>query len=303
MNNIILNFHDLISDSIEIKASQDNRCRISVEAKNCQLQTCFFNVERNDADRKIFTARKLTYASSPKNLNTDEGENWQQVSEFNSIKIEGLKEKEEDEHELLTTKYKADFDNSYFCVRKMDITSACSSQLFKAEVLYQYPNTVFTFDISNGVRDSQNGGIDESIIDEYSEDTQFGIISTGSKYREIEPILEKFAKKNIVSVEIDLPKSDRSNEVVAVQSLHKIIQENNTLIELEISLHEQASIISILDSCENKPDIDNIKIACSQDLSKQVKTHVQEYKKRNIFKSIKIFISEVKQKKSGCIIF
>lgn len=303
VNNIVLNLHDVVTESLEIKVNQNFYSKTSIEAKNCLLMTCFFNTQQNENERKIFKAKRVSYSASPEGLNLNTSENWQKICDFSSLKIEFLTPKEEDEREAPHTNYFANIDQSYFLVDKMSITSATSTKFFQTEVLEQFPNALFKFDITKENAGKVLKGGSYNMIDDYDEDIPFHLISSERKFKEIEPILDQFSDKRLISLEIQLSKSDSSNEVVAVQKIHQMIQNSTSLLEIEMAVHEQASVISILDSCENKPDIDYIKIACSEDLSKQVRKHVKEYKRRNIFKSIRIFVSEAKKEKSKCNIF
>jgi len=111
--------------------------------------------------------------------------------------------------------------------------------------------------------------------------------------------------KNIRFLDIDLPKNNTHQEVNITQVFHKLIQGNNTLESVNLTVQEQTSIISILDSCESKPNIDSITLTCTQELSDSVRKHIKEYKKKNVFKSVKIYIilPKVKEEKGGCVIF
>jgi transposase-like protein len=90
-----------------------------------------------------------------------------------------------------------------------------------------------------------------------------------------------------------------------VQDIHKMIKDNNSLESVSMTIHEQTNIISILDSCANKPEIEYITITCTEDLTEEVKRHVKMYKKKHIFKSVKVFIAlpEEKQSTGRCLIF
>ncbi|CAI2364124.1 unnamed protein product [Moneuplotes crassus] len=306
VNNILLNFSGLVN-TIEIKVNKNHLPRTTIEAKNCYLQCCYYSHQKMEAENKVFFAKKVTFASPPEGLNNNKEENWQNIKDFSFLRIEGIRELEIEESNVLETQFRASLDHNHFCVTKRDIVGASTNKFLDSDVLEQFPNAMFTFDISKKANDSM--AIERSVfeeakkVEEYDDSTLFGILSLRTEFGEIEPILQTFASKNLIYLEIELLKSEKSSEVTAIQALHKIIQDNDTLREIEVSLHNETSVISILDSCENKPNIDCITIASSQDLSKRVKSHVQEYKKRNIFKTVKVYISEVKAEKSRCIIF
>ena len=55
--------------------------------------------------------------------------------------------------------------------------------------------------------------------------------------------------KNLKSIDIDMPSKPKTKEVIAVQLLHEMVKINNSLESVSLGVHDQTSIISILDSC------------------------------------------------------
>lgn len=97
--------------------------------------------------------------------------------------------------------------------------------------------------------------------------------------------------KNIRSLNLELFEKDKTKEVVVVQELHKMIKDNDTLEELCIKLHDQTNIVSVIDSCDEKRKIEHITIICTSDLSPEVKKHIKMYKRKHIFKTIRVYIT------------
>mmetsp|Transcript_4198 Transcript_4198/g.3520 ORF Transcript_4198/g.3520 Transcript_4198/m.3520 type:complete len:391 (+) Transcript_4198:549-1721(+) len=298
VNNVLINFHDIITKSIEIKINTIAPSHSMIVARNSELQVCFVNPLTNDSERKYFKASKVTFNADPQYLDIQEFERWTPISKFSKLKIEMIQENKSRIYDPKPTNYTATADLSYLLIRKSDVSETSISVLDKLDGLRQYDNSLITIDLQDCTEDTKlNGYFDEHI--------PFGLRGRNVKYSKYKNILEEIMKFNLRYIDIDINKRETEKEVAIVQKIHTLIQGNNSLERVDITIHEQTSIISILDSCESKPNIDSIVITCTQDLSKSVRSHVKEYKKLNIFKSVKIYIilPEIKEENKKCIIF
>ncbi|CAI2364973.1 unnamed protein product [Moneuplotes crassus] len=305
-NYILLNFHDRVTESIEVNITKKLATREVIEAKDCYFRSCFYNHTTGYNDRRFFVARKVLIKSPINILNKNRKENWQPLIECSVLRLEGIRETDALEDHICAQRYCGFYSNDYLGLSKTDITKISSSSILTKDVLRQFPKANFTLILSNSNKRSKRVDrcctMDNVIIDDYKNTTNLGLVSLSAESSFFKPVLTKFMKKNLISLELALSNKETAQELIIFQTLCQMIKKNNSLQEIKISVHDDTSVVSILDSCESKPSLGSIRIACSQNISKQVKAYVKAYKRNNSFKSVQIFVPPA-EKKGYCAIF
>jgi len=91
----------------------------------------------------------------------------------------------------------------------------------------------------------------------------------------IDKVVKSSFNHNLKTLELEFSKSDINKEIVAVQSLHQLIKESRTLETVILEFNISSNLVLILDSCQNKPNVEFLKLVCTEELSSSVCNHVK----------------------------
>ena len=207
-----------------------------------------------------------------------------------------------DFRDFYQTFYVPTLDNSFFLLRKSEISKISITCMKARDVFTWYSTASVNIDFSEALEDQ---ALNLDNLDDNVELVLKNPRGIQKVYKGFYTYLEKAMTKNLKLVDLNIHNTPEAKEVAIVQDLWKLIKENDTLERIYITITNHINCISILDACGFKPKIDTIIITCWDELSEEVKKHIMMFKRTHIFKSIQVYISLQKPKwrKSRCVVF
>lgn len=146
LTNIILNFHNIIANSIEMKLNSYIP-DAEIEAKKCHLCIRYIDQNTNNSVMKFYKAKYLSLKSSADILNTDSEEEWTPMTNISNFHVEGIRELE-DYKDFVQTKFVPTVNNFHFLIKKTDVSKITVKSDKDPSVVKSYPNASLTIDIS-----------------------------------------------------------------------------------------------------------------------------------------------------------
>lgn len=113
----------------------------------------FVNASTNAATKKFYKAKRIEYDTTPDTFNTDSREEWTEIKNISSLKIqlEDHEERKESEiKDIYETSYSPTLENAYVLIRKKDIVSVSVDSSKSLKFLESYDNAAVSIDISKG---------------------------------------------------------------------------------------------------------------------------------------------------------
>ena len=148
--NILVNFYSKIANSIEVKVTSSHyQCQ--VVAKNCIIMVLFVNASTNETMKKFYKAKRIEYDTTSDTFKTDSREEWTEVKNISSLKIqfEDFEERKESEiKDIYETSYSPTPENCYILIRKKDVVHVAVDSSKTLTFLENYDNTAVSIDIS-----------------------------------------------------------------------------------------------------------------------------------------------------------